>query len=347
MKRHQDCILSRFHKAIIFACAITIIPLFASAQQCGSYTGPMLIDGFGPPDRSFAQEPEPVLPPESTTLALNVLAPANNSTVGTRTVQVHGTFAGPPATGVAINKAAAVQTATEFVSLVTLNPGVNTITVKATRLTGETVTQTRTVTYNPAQLPDAYLETRIQGEHAPIKASYILKVKSGLTVTRLQMDYDGDGSFELDTPNGLTALSYEYKTPGFFTANATVTLDDGDPKTPPVVRNIPRKMAIVPLPLTRKTLCYVFYRMKDRLAASDIPDAVKSVNAELRAEVQSDFNALTNPSDGAQRMGTVGDGTLGIRLATLTLDVIYENEAISTSITLERASDGVWRITSM
>ena len=331
----------------IFACALALCPLFAMAQQCGTYNGPMLIDGFGPPDKSFAQEPEPTLPADSTALALTITAPANKAIVGTRTVQVYGTYAGPPATGVAVNKAAAIQTATDYVSSVVLKPGANTITVKVTQLTGETQTLTRTVTYDPLQQPEIEMTATLQGEHAPIKPSFTLTPGTGLSMTRIQLDYDGNGTFDLDTTNVSTLLKFEYKTPGFLSPSATVTLDDGNPNTPVIVRTVSRKIAIVPLPLTRKTLCYVFYRMKSRLAAGDIPDAVKSVNADFRAEVQADFNLLADPADGAQRMGTVGDGTIGIRLATLTLDVIYENQPIATSITLERASDAVWRITSM
>jgi hypothetical protein len=335
------------YRQILLCTAIVLFPLFATAQQCGTYTGPMLIDGFGPPDKSFTQEPEPTLPPDSTALSLTITAPSNNAIVGTRTVQVYGTYAGPPATGVAVNKAAAVQTATDYVSSVVLKPGTNTITVKVTQLTGETQTLTRTVTYDPLQQPEIELTATLQGEHAPIKPSFTLTPGTGLVITRVQLDYDGNGTFDLDTSNASTLLKFEYKTPGFLSPSATVTLDDGNPNTPPIVRTVARKIAIVPLPLTRKTLCYVFYRMKSRLAANDIPDAVKSVNADFRAEVQADFNLLADPADGAQRMGTVGDGTIGIRLATLTLDVVYENQPIATSITLERASDGVWRITSM
>jgi hypothetical protein len=334
-----------FRPALI--CIFAALSTFASAQQCGTYTGPYFIDGFGPPDKSFTQEPEPTLPPDSTALSLTITAPSNKAIVGTRTVQVYGSYAGPPATGVAINKVAAVQTATDFVGLVTLKPGVNTITIKATKLTGETVTQTRIVTYDPAQLPDVALETLIQGEHAPIKASYTLKVKAGLTMTRLQMDYEGDGSFELDSTNGATALSFDYKQPGFYPATATVTLDDGDPMTPPVIRTTVRRMAIVPLPLTRKTLCYVFYRMKNRLIANDIPDALMSMNAEIRAKKQARFSLFSNLPVVAQRFGIVVNGRIGIRLSELTVLQDTDEGQFGKSLTFERASDGVWRITSL
>lgn len=332
---------------IALTLTLTLLPLLALGQQCGVYTGAVFKDGFGPPDPSFSQEPELTLPADTTTLALTITSPTNKTVVGTRTLEVYGTYAGPPATGIAINKNPVVQTASQYVGLVVLKPGTNTITVKATKLTGETETLTRTVTYDAAALPDVSLETKIQGEHAPIKAGFVLKTKSGLTVTRLQVDYDGDGTFELDTPNGSSTLAYEYKIPGFYTASATVTLDDGNVNTPLAVSTATRKMAIVPLPLTRQTLCYVFYRMKDRLAANDIPGSLKSVNPDLRSEVQADFEELGDPADGAERMGIVTDGTLGIRIAYLTLAVTYNNQPISTSITFERASDGVWRITSL
>jgi hypothetical protein len=331
----------------LFGIAIVLAPLSATAQQCGTYTGPMLIDGFGPPDKSFVQEPDAILPADSTALALTITAPANKAVVGTRTVQVYGTYAGPPATGVAVNKAAAVQTATDYVSSVVLKPGTNTITVKVTQLTGETQTLTRTVTYDPLQQPEIELTATLQGEHAPIKPSFTLTPGTGLSITRIQLDYDGNGTFDLDTTNASTLLKFEYKTPGFLSPSATVTLDDGNPNTPLIVRTVTRKIAIVPLPLTRKTLCYVFYRMKDRTIANDIPGALKSLNSDYRAEWQNEFELMDNLPTVGTRFGFVTDGMLGIKLAELNVRQITDDGPEDKSLTFERASDGVWRITSM
>ncbi|MBK9656428.1 MAG: hypothetical protein IPO66_13580 [Rhodanobacteraceae bacterium] len=329
------------------ACAAFLLCSVAHAQQCGTYNGPLLKDGFGPPDVSFVEEPAVPLPPANTPLALSITAPSEGAVLGTRTIQVYGTYAGPPATGVAINRSAAVQTASEFIGLVVLKPGSNVITVKVTKLTGETETQTRTVTYDAQQAPNADLQIEIQGEHAPIKPKFTVTPKAGLTVTQLQIDFDGDSTIDLNTPTVPANLRFEYRTPGFFTATATLTLDDGDPMTPPVNEIINRKFAVLPLPLTRAILCHVFYRMKDRLAANDIPDAVKSVNAELRSEVQQDFEALPSTTLGAERLGTVVDGTIGIKIATLTLAVTFRSQPTHASVSFERSIDGVWRITDM
>ena len=331
----------------IFACAFALCPLFASAQQCGNYTGPFFTDGFGPPDKGFRQDPDITLPPDSTALSLTVTEPLNNSTVGTRTIQVYGNFTGPPAAGVAINRIPAVQTESNFVGMVLLKPGANTITVKVTKLTGESDTVTRTVTYDPKQADDVDFTSEIQGEHVPIKPRFYINVKSGLAITRVQVDFDGDTIDDLDAIAVPGNLRFEYKQPGFFTARAIVTLDDGDPQTPVVVRTVTRKFAVVPLPLTRKTLCYVFYRMKDRLAANDIPDAVKSINAELRPEIQGEYEAAPSGAAIAQRIGTVVDGRLGIKLASLTVTFQFRNRQIGGAVGFDRSLDGVWRITSL
>lgn len=331
------------------ACAAFLLSSVASAQQCGSYTGTLLKDGFGPPDASFVMEPEVALSPEGTPLALTISAPADNAVIGTDTVQVHGSYAGPPAVGVAVNGDPTVQTANQYVGLVTLEPGINTITVTLTTLSGTTQTLTRSVNYDPGQQPEVELQAESQGEHAPIKRGFTLKTKPGLglSITRLQVDYDGDGNFELDTPNGATPLRYEYTTPGFFTPGATVTLDDGDPMTPPLVRISTRKMAIVPLPLTRATLCYVFYRMKARLTANDISGGLESLHGEIRQEWQDEFEQMDLPQV-APRLGFVSDGRLGIRIAELNVRQDDTNLGPGDqSVTLERAEDGVWRITSM
>lgn len=332
----------------IFACAFALCPLFASAQQCGNYTGPYFTDGFGPPDKGFRQDPDITLPPDSTALSLTVTEPLNNSTVGTRTIQVYGNFTGPPAAGVAINRIPAVQTESNFVGMVVLKPGANTITVKVTKLTGESDTVTRTVTYDPKQADDVDFTSEIQGEHVPIKPRFYINVKSGLAITRVQVDFDGDTIDDLDAIAVPGNLRFEYKQPGFFTVRAIVTLDDGDPQTPVVVRTVNRKFAVVPLPLTRKTLCYVFYRMKNRLIANDIPDALKSLNSELRDEWQQEFEQMGDLTIVGPRLGEVANGKLGIRVSEL--DLRLQNVVSGpggASITFERSLDGVWRITSL
>jgi len=333
----------------ILACAAFLLCHVAHAQQCGIYKGTLLKDGFGPPDASFVMEPEATLPPESTTLALTVAAPADNVVVGTRSVQVYGTYAGPPAVGVAINQISAVQTANQYVGQVVLSPGSNTITVKLTKLTGETETVTRTVTYDPQQQPDVELLAEIEGEHAPIKPSFTIEKNGamGLTVTRLQIDYDNDGTLDIDTTNPNAALSFEYRNPGFYTASANITLDDGDPETPPIVRTSTQRIAVVPLPLTRATICYVFYRLKDRLAANDIPDALNSISSEERTFYSNRFGKIKNLPAIALKLGTVVDGKLGIDIASIKLRQIVNDTPRGASVSFERIEDGVWRITSM
>ena len=123
-------------------------PITATFIPSLSYDDPMAAIEWL--ERAFGFTRRLVVPgPDGTVLALNITSPDDNAVVGTRTVQVYGTYAGPSATGVAINRSAAVQTANEFIGLVVLKPGSNTIDIKATKLTGETVTQTRTIKLPP------------------------------------------------------------------------------------------------------------------------------------------------------------------------------------------------------
>lgn len=87
--------------------------------------------------------------------------------------------------------------------------------------------------------------------------------------------------------------------------------------------------------------------MKDRLAANDIPDAVKSINTELRPEIQADYEAAPSGAAIAQRLGSVTDGRLGIKIASLTVTFQFRNRQIGGSVGFERSLDGVWRITSL
>ena len=72
-----------------------------------------------------------------------------------------------------------------------------------------------------------------------------------------------------------------------------------------------------------------------------------SINAEIRAKAQARFSGFSNLSTVAPRFGVVVDGNLGIRLAELTVLQDTNRGQRGKSLTFERASDGVWRITSL
>jgi hypothetical protein len=87
--------------------------------------------------------------------------------------------------------------------------------------------------------------------------------------------------------------------------------------------------------------------MKNRLIANDIPDALMSMNAEIRAKKQARFSLFSNLPVVAQRFGIVVNGRIGIRLSELTVLQDTDEGQFGKSLTFERASDGVWRITSL
>lgn len=70
--------------------------------------------------------------------------------------------------------------------------------------------------------------------------------------------------------------------------------------TPPVIEVIERQ-SCGPVRFTRPA--GVFYRMKERLAAGDIPDAVHSINTELRDEVQQDLKHSQIPRSAQSEWG--------------------------------------------
>ncbi len=330
------------------------------AMACAGSIGAQENCGFPISDTrsGFETGEQPVyvqLPISGTPLSLNIESPVENAVITQSNVQVYGSLTGPANIGVMVNSELALSDATKFSSRpIVLDAGAQTITVVVKNIDGGTVTATRNVTVSPNLGSDTVLIAASTGGYAPqnIPFRLITRLPAGQTaVTRLQVDYQGDGSFEVDSTNSNVALSATYSAAGAYLATARVTFDDSDPQTPLVIRESKFRIQVQTVAYTRQTLCALYYGMKQRLIANQIPLAINTLAPRIRPSFQTLWTSL-----GAQlptiaaRMGEVTLGQISDVSAEFVVslpDPINVGDFIGFPVLFTRGADGVWRIYGM
>ena len=217
-----------------------------------------------------------MLPPDNTALSVVLNGPADGAVVNIGAVQYSGTYIGPSNTGISVNGVRALTNANSFVlPRVILNPGVSTLTFRYATLDAAPVVSTRSITFTSA--PQNVLFTaRSPGDYSPATMPFTLStaLPAGQTlIFRVQIDYNGDGTFEVDSPNPV-ALQFAYEEPGLFIPSARVAFDDGVIATPPVIVTDSTRVMMQSMAFTRQTLCGVYGTMKSRLSQNQAAASV-------------------------------------------------------------------------
>lgn len=249
-----------------------------SAAECG-FRLATFTSGFEPSEYGSLE-----LSPADTAPVLNVLQPVDGSIVASDTLQILGSYQGPPNSGIAVNDSPARSVAGQWLHTVKLNPGANDITVTLSTQAGSTTTVMRNVTYDPMLAPEVSLQLLNGPERAPLDAAFNLQLKPGslLHIVGMQIDYDSDGTVDLDSANPASSLTHRYLQPGIYTATAAVTLDDDVSATPAVLVNTDIKVLVEHPDEYRLTLCAVFDGMRSALMADDITTALTALHPSVR-----------------------------------------------------------------
>lgn len=337
MERHSRT--TRWMIAILLGCAWLGS---ASAQEaCGLQTATFDIIfkyGFETPAAGLGPPLSTVSPPTlGVTPTITMTTPAAGALPG-NAVQVTGTFTGPADTGVAVNGVAAQIVGSQFsTTQFVLLDGSNTLTATATTIDGLTASTSITVTASAAGAVVA-LVTDAQTGYTPTLAGFSASVPSSMTVTNLALAY-GDGA----TYSGLGPIpKHSYTTAGIYQAVLTVT--DNASHTYTVARTI----TAVSVVAQRQTLCAVYAHLRARMAAGDVPGALQAFHKKHQQKYRTLFNALgVNLPTAATRLGTIGNGTLGLTNAELFLVQEQSGQVNAYPLHLAIDGSGVWRIDAM
>lgn len=340
--RHAGCV-----GLVLFTAVVASASVHAD-EICG-VTDNVLADGF---------EPVNVLPPyappgDATPLTLSVADPPNNSATGLDRIALTGSFTGPPNTGIVAGDRVASHSDTQFVTPpITLKPGANAITVQMHTIDGPGPSVVHHVTYDPALTPRARVLPRAISAMAPTTIAFDIALKPGepLTLTRIRLDTDGNGSIDIDTPDA-NALKANYLQPGLTKITGTASLDDANPNTAPIEVPLATWFLATHPQQTRYTLCSAFGVMRKRLTAANVDGALKALAADMQERFEPFWTAIKPqlPSI-AGKLGTIIDGRFSRNEAELLLARPNPEEpGTSQAFRMQwsRGGDGVWRIGAM
>jgi hypothetical protein len=353
MKRVFACRVAVARHLSSLSCLLVLCSVTANAQEHCGYPLAILKSGF----ENGEQPPSVILPAENTPLVLTVDYPTDNLTVGSDTIQIYGSYTGPSNTGIVANNAPLPTNASNFASYpLTLTPGTNMISVVGTTLDGSPQTITRTVIFDANQRPDVEFQSAAFAGYAPARVAFSLnyRIPAGQTVlSRVEIDYDGDGNFDVDAAAPPSRLEYAFGSGGFYTATARLSFDDGSAGTPLIIRTGSAKVLMQTMAFTRQTLCGVYYGMKHRLqpGQSGIASALNTLEPDLRPEFQTLWNDLgAGLTSTANQLGDIVDGQISDVTAEMLVavpDPAVVGEFFGFPVVLRRGTDGVWRISEM
>lgn len=146
-------------------------------------------------------------------------------------------------------------------------------------MSGASQTATVNVTVDPGAVVDLVeFDADRDGGFAPIPITFSWTTTTPTTFARLEVDFDDNGVFELDTTDLTTKPRYVYRDPGVYRARVRLTTPPPESTTHVDTRTV----VSVNSNYTRATLCYVFERMRARLTASDVPGALATLHPTLR-----------------------------------------------------------------
>jgi hypothetical protein len=323
----------------------------AFAQENCGFPVSQLRSGFEPDEVSdFAQ-----LPPNSTPLSLSITYPQEGETLSRAQVQIYGDLTGPANIGVTLNNLPILTSATKFTSrVISLDPGPQTLTLVLRNMDGQSVTVTRNVIVPTSNNSEVSFQASSTAVYPPQNVRFVLQTQAPplqTVVARVQIDFDGNGSFEFDGPQAPSLISYRYRLPGAFLARAVVSFDDGDPMTALVVRESTYRVQVQSLPYARETLCTVYYSMKNRLIAGQIPLALNTLHPRLRTDFQAIWNQLgPDLAATANGLGQIVTGQISDVSAELLMavpDPAVPGEFLGFPVLFTRGIDGAWRIYAM
>ncbi|MBK7042728.1 MAG: hypothetical protein IPH50_02930 [Rhodanobacteraceae bacterium] len=123
------------------------------------------------------------------------------------------------------------------------------------------------------------------GDFSPVRIGFDLTTRfpAGQNqIARTQIDFNGDGTFDVDTVSPPATIESDYAVAGVYLARARVTFDDGSMVTVPVEREATFRIQTHLLAYTREVVCKLYYDMKHRLQANNIMSALNTVAASKR-----------------------------------------------------------------
>ena len=274
--------------------------------------------------------------------ALEISSPADGATIEGDTVTVSGALQAPANSGVTVNGVVAAIDATGHFHAtgVPLLVGANTINVTLTTLAGMTTTQALTVTSTG---PGAVRITAspTQGM-APLEVVYQVSPGVATTIARVEVDIEGNGSFDQVLTAEPWSASVTYSGSGTVSPVIRVTDAQG------VVRTEAIPIVLVDPAELDQNLRAVWSAMSTALAAGDKSTAMRYLDVSAQQKYGPVFDALLpNMPQIVGTFSALQSVTLSGGLGEYAVNRTINGENRLFLIYFGRNGDGVWRLGSM
>lgn len=275
-----------------------------------------------------------------TSLNISVISPIQAATVTSNTVNVVGTFTGPLNTGITVNGIAASLSGNKFAaSNVPLEEGGNTLTILATTLDGFTVTKTLSVTR--AGSSPYRIETFPSAGIAPLEVQFSIENLGTDPITRIDVDFEGDGSVDFTTTDAAGEIRHTYRNPGVFEAAVTLTNNVGS--------RVEKAVVVGQDPSQMDQLFNALWKgMNDALVAKDKPKALEHLNSAARTkyapvfeELMPYFSGIISSYSPLQRVNVSEE------IGEYAVNRLIDGKNSLFLIYFLKDVDGIWRIDSM
>ncbi len=283
----------------------------------------------------------------SQTLLLNYMpvsislgSPSSGATINGDTVQVSGTFQGPANTGITVNGVVATQDGNRFYAEVPLASGINSVTATAT--TPEGITTTQTISVSSSGAAPIRISMAPKSGIAPLNTSLGVLNNTANPISKIQIDFDGNGSIDYTGTDPNAPMAFTYTAPGVYQAQVTVTDSLG------TVYTLTQVVVVQDIAKVDAVLRASYNGMVGNLKQGNIDTALTVFSGGAYEKYKAVFTALQpNLASIVDQLGTITDGTISGDMAEYTL---VRNTAAGSQaflIYFIRSEDGVWRIDGM
>lgn len=276
------------------------------------------------------------------TVTVTLANPLPNASLDRTSLDVNGSFKGPPNTGITVNGVVAMIYGDQFYANLDLEPGVNTLTITATTPDGATVTKTITVTVTASAPDPIQVTVSPQGGVSPLPVQFTVTNGSGLGIARIDADFDGNGTTDFSTTNPTTPIVYTYPSPGAYPAAIRVTDSQGavHTKTLYVVVNDPAQMDAL--------FNSLWNGMNQALIRGDSITALNYLNESAKQKYQPVFQALLpHMSAIVNSFSPLQRSMISEDIGEYAINNTRDGQNWVFFIYFLKDNDGVWRLDSM
>lgn len=176
----------------------------------------------------------------------------------------------------------------------------------------------------------------------PLTAGFRLTPDTGIAVSRIDADFDGDGRIDATVASDRAPLQFVYPQPGVYTAKFTVTDTLGN------TYDVLTTVVIKDVNAADDMFRAIFKTMLDRLRVGKVDGALNVVTGGMRNKYSAVFNALKpNLATVVDRIGTLKSGLIGEEFAEYALVREQGDQSQAFLIYFIKCEDGVWRIDGM